>query len=32
VALIRREWRGLSGGSTVWPAVEGFFAGLRETR
>jgi hypothetical protein len=32
VALIRREWRGLSGGSTVWPAVGEFFAGLRETR
>ena len=32
VALIRREWRGLSGGSTVWPEVERFFAGLRENR
>jgi hypothetical protein len=32
VALVRREWRGLSGGSSVWPAVEGFFAELRETR
>jgi hypothetical protein len=32
VALIRREWRGLSGGSTVWPAVEAFFAGLVDTR
>ncbi len=28
VALIRREWRGLSGGSTVWPAIQRFFAGL----
>jgi hypothetical protein len=32
VALIRREWRGLSGGSTVWPAVGAFFAGLVESR
>jgi hypothetical protein len=32
VALIRREWRGLSGGSRVWPEVDRFFAGLRETR
>jgi hypothetical protein len=32
VALIRREWRGLSGGSTVGPAVEAFFAGLVDTR
>lgn len=30
VALIRREWRGLSGGSRVWPAVERFFAELTE--
>lgn len=28
VALIRREWTGLSGGPTVWPAVDEFFAGL----
>jgi hypothetical protein len=28
VAVIRREWRGLSGGSTVWPAVDRFFAEL----
>ena len=28
VALIRAEWRGLSGGSTVWPAVDRFFEGL----
>ena len=32
VALIRREWRGLSGGSTVWPAIAGFFADLAEPR
>jgi hypothetical protein len=28
VALIRTEWRGLSGGSTVWPAISAFFAAL----
>jgi Family of unknown function (DUF5947) len=28
VAVIRAEWRGLSGGSTVWPAVDRFFAEL----
>jgi hypothetical protein len=28
VAVIRREWRGLSGGSTVWPAIDCFFAEL----
>ena len=28
VALIRTEWRGLSGGSTVWPAVDRFFGEL----
>ncbi|WAZ25985.1 DUF5947 family protein [Streptomyces cinnabarinus] len=30
VALVRREWRGLSGGGRVWPAVERFFADLTE--
>ena len=30
VALVRREWRGLSGGGRVWPAVEEFFAALTE--
>ncbi|MFC3575067.1 DUF5947 family protein [Streptomyces yaanensis] len=30
VALVRREWRGLSGGSRVWPAVDEFFAELTE--
>jgi len=30
VALIHREWKGLSGGDTVWPAIEEFFAGLQE--
>ncbi|MFG2352119.1 DUF5947 family protein [Streptomyces sp. NPDC048521] len=30
VALVRREWRGLSGGGRVWPAVERFFAQLTE--
>lgn len=28
VALVRREWKGLSGGSHVWPAIERFFAHL----
>lgn len=28
VALVRREWKGLSGGSQVWPAIERFFADL----
>jgi hypothetical protein len=28
VALVRREWKGLSGGSRVWPAIEEFFAEL----
>lgn len=28
VALVRREWTGLSGGSTVWPAIDRFFAAL----
>ncbi|MFE3638475.1 DUF5947 family protein [Streptomyces cellostaticus] len=32
VALVRREWRGLSGGGRVWPAVERFFAELTERR
>jgi hypothetical protein len=28
VAVIRREWTGLSGGTRVWPAIDAFFAGL----
>ena len=28
VAIVRREWKGLSGGSEVWPAIARFFAGL----
>ncbi|WP_034263164.1 DUF5947 family protein [Actinospica robiniae] len=32
VALIRREWRGLSGGTAVWPAIAGFFADLGERK
>ena len=32
VATVRREWRGLSGGSTVWPEIDRFFAGLTERR
>ncbi|MGW2647364.1 DUF5947 family protein [Streptomyces sp. NPDC001393] len=30
VALVRREWQGLSGGGRVWPAVEQFFRELTE--
>ncbi|MFJ3639372.1 DUF5947 family protein [Streptomyces sp. NPDC090108] len=30
VAVVRREWRGLSGGGQVWPAVERFFEDLTE--
>lgn len=30
IALIGREWTGLSGGSRVWPQIEEFFAGLKE--
>jgi hypothetical protein len=30
VAMVRREWRGLSGGGRVWPTVQGFFAELTE--
>lgn len=29
VGMIRRSWRGLSGGTEVWQAIEGFFASLR---
>lgn len=32
VAVIRGEWSGLSGGTRVWPAIDAFFAGLRECR
>ncbi|GAA1622936.1 DUF5947 family protein [Georgenia ruanii] len=32
IAVVRREWRGLSGGSRVWPAVEEFFADLEHRR
>lgn len=28
VAIVRGEWKGLSGGGRVWPAVDAFFAGL----
>ncbi|MFE9452142.1 DUF5947 family protein [Streptomyces sp. NPDC006739] len=28
VAVVRREWEGLSGGQRVWPALERFFAEL----
>ncbi|MCC5477675.1 DUF5947 family protein [Streptomyces sp. NPDC059680] len=30
IALVRHEWRGLSGGGRVWPAVEQFFRELTE--
>jgi hypothetical protein len=30
VAVIRREWRGLSGGAGVWTAIADFFADLEE--
>ncbi len=30
VGIIRAHWRGLSGGTEVWKAVEGFFAELAE--
>jgi len=32
VAVIRQEWRGLSGGGTVWPAIENFFTELHENQ
>lgn len=32
VAVVRREWKGLSGGSRVWPEIEQFFAELTEQR
>jgi hypothetical protein len=31
VGLIRTQWRGLSGGSEVWSAVQEFFAALRHS-
>lgn len=31
VAVVRTEWRGLSGGSTVWPAIGRFFEELDES-
>lgn len=32
VALVRREWHGISGGSRVWPEIDRFFAELTEQR
>jgi hypothetical protein len=32
VAVVRQEWRGLSGGSRVWPAIDEFFSALTERR
>jgi hypothetical protein len=29
VGLVRREWRGFSGGTALWRAVDGFFADVR---
>jgi hypothetical protein len=29
--IIRMEWRGFSGGDTVWKAIDAFFASLRES-
>jgi hypothetical protein len=31
IGVLRAEWTGLSGGRTVWPAVDEFFAGLDRT-
>ncbi|MDT3444406.1 DUF5947 family protein [Pseudofrankia sp. BMG5.37] len=30
VAIVREEWKGFSGGSTVWPAINEFFAVLAD--
>ena len=30
VAIVRREWRGLSGGDRVWPEIDRFFDALTE--
>lgn len=32
VSIIRREWRGISGGRTVWPEIDRFFTELTERR
>jgi Family of unknown function (DUF5947) len=32
VTLVCREWRGLSGGTRVWPEIDRFFAALTEQR
>lgn len=32
VAIVRGEWKGLSGGGTVWPAVARFFDAMTERR
>lgn len=32
VAVVRREWQGLSGGSRVWPQIDQFFEELTERR
>ena len=30
VGLIRKHWRGLSGGAEAWDAIDGYFARLRD--
>ena len=32
VALVRREWQGMSGGTRVWQEIDHFFAALTEQR
>lgn len=32
VGVVRQNWKGLSGGGTVWPEIRRFFAGLDEQR
>jgi hypothetical protein len=29
VAIVRRHWRGMYGGDTVWEEIQRFFGGLR---
>jgi hypothetical protein len=29
VGLIRKDWRGLSGGTEVWRTLDGFFSGIK---
>jgi hypothetical protein len=32
VAVVRQKWKGLSGGTEVWPEIERFFTELKEQR